>query len=209
MQIRARVSASGSRTGPEAYRPSTQFLFHARDLLKRVGCEHRAPMEEIVMGIDLEQARRRAKELLRVARAGDPDALARMRHDRAPRLTDAQRAVAAELGFASWPTLVDHLQTAVGDRSERRARLVIAALNGRADVAERLLGHDPALADAGLDAALVLGKHDRVAAALDRDPKLVGRDLPIFQESVENRCRAPATRYSSVRPHQALRVCGR
>jgi hypothetical protein len=71
-----------------------------------VGCEHRAPPEEIVMEIDLEQARRRAKELLRAARAGNADALARMRADRAPRLADAQRAVAVELGFASWPALL-------------------------------------------------------------------------------------------------------
>jgi hypothetical protein len=74
-----------------------------------VGCEHRAP-EEIVMGIDLEQARRRAKELLRAARAGDVDALARMRDDRAPRLADAQRAVAADLGFGSWPELVKQVE---------------------------------------------------------------------------------------------------
>src|SRR5918992_5326205 len=58
------------------------------------------------MELDLDQARRRAKELLRAARAGDPDALARMRDDRAPRLADAQRAVAADLGFASWSALV-------------------------------------------------------------------------------------------------------
>lgn len=60
------------------------------------------------MDIDLDQARRRARELLRDARAGDPGALVRMRADRAPRLTDAQRAVAAELGFAFWPALVAH-----------------------------------------------------------------------------------------------------
>jgi hypothetical protein len=31
-------------------------LFHVRDLLGRAGCEHWAPLEEIVMEIDLEQA---------------------------------------------------------------------------------------------------------------------------------------------------------
>jgi ankyrin repeat protein len=134
--------------------------------------------EEIVMELDLDQARRRAKELLRAARAGDPGALARMRDDRAPRLADAQRAVAADLGFASWPALVEHVETAGGDREERRARLVSAALSGRDDIAERLLAHDPALAGAGLDAALVLGEEHVVAAALDRDPGLVARDVP-------------------------------
>ncbi|MEA2279117.1 MAG: hypothetical protein QOC78_4077 [Solirubrobacteraceae bacterium] len=129
------------------------------------------------MELDLDQARRRAKELVRAARAGDPDALARMRGDRAPRLADAQRAVAADLGFASWPALVQHVE-AGGDREERRARLVSAALSGRDDVAERLLAHDPGLAEAGLDAAIVLGEARVVAAALDRDPGLVARDLP-------------------------------
>ena len=70
------------------------------------------------------------------------------------------------------------MEAARGDRGERRARLVSAALAGRADVAERLLAHDPALARAGLDAALVLGDHAAVAVALARDPGLVRRDLP-------------------------------
>ncbi len=127
--------------------------------------------------IDIEQARRRAKELLRAARAGDAEVLARFRDDRPPRLADAQRAVAAELGFDSWPALVAHQESKSGDRGQRRARLVAAALTGRADVAERLLEHDPGLAAAGLDVALVLGDAEAVRAALDRDPGLVGRDL--------------------------------
>jgi hypothetical protein len=134
--------------------------------------------EEIVMELDLDQARRRAKELLRAARAGDPDALARMRDDRAPRLADAQRAVAADLGFRSWPALVAQVDASRGDREQRRARLVAAALGGRDDVVERLLAHDPELASAGFDVALVIGDERAVAAALDRDPDLVNRDLP-------------------------------
>ena len=130
------------------------------------------------MDLDLDQARRRAKELLRAARSGDPGALARLRADRAPRLADAQRAVAADLGFASWPALARHVEAARGDRAQRRARLVAAALGGRADVAGRLLEHDPALAASGLDVALVLGDAPAVAAALERDPGLVGRELP-------------------------------
>jgi hypothetical protein len=34
-------------------------------------------------------------------------------------------------------------------RNERRARLVNAALDGRADIVERLLARDPTLAEAG------------------------------------------------------------
>ncbi|MET1001003.1 MAG: class I SAM-dependent methyltransferase [Acidimicrobiia bacterium] len=58
--------------------------------------------------LNLEQARRQAKELLAAAHAGDPAALARVRR---PQLADAQYAVAKELGFASWPQLV----AALGD----------------------------------------------------------------------------------------------
>jgi ankyrin repeat protein len=131
-----------------------------------------------VKELDLDQARRRAKELLRAARAGDPDARARMRDDRAPRLADAQRAIAADLGFSSWPAMVAHVETGGGDREQRRARLVSAALNGRDYIAERLLADDPALAEARFDVAVVLGEERIVAAALDRDPGLVARDLP-------------------------------
>lgn len=57
--------------------------------------------------IDVEQARRRAKELLRSARAGDAEAIARLPRRHEPIvLADAQLAVARELGFASWPKLV-------------------------------------------------------------------------------------------------------
>jgi hypothetical protein len=67
---------------------------------------------------NLDQQRRRAKELLRAARAGDEAALSRLRAVRADaataarplQLADAQLAVARELGVASWPKLVDALQ---------------------------------------------------------------------------------------------------
>src|SRR4051794_37778690 len=129
------------------------------------------------MNIDLDQARRRAKELLRAARAGDPDALAQLRADRAPRLADAQRAVAGELGFASWPALVAHVEAAQGNREERRRRLVQAALGGRRDRVERLLDHDPDLARAGFDVALVLGDARAVGAALAADATLLGHEV--------------------------------
>jgi GNAT superfamily N-acetyltransferase len=80
--------------------------------------------------IDLERARRDAKELLRAARAGDRDALARMRADRAPVLADAQRAVALALGAPSWPALV---------RRVRGEELLAAARAGRAGDVYRLL----------------------------------------------------------------------
>jgi hypothetical protein len=55
------------------------------------------------MDVDLDQARRRAKELLRAARAGDRQARAALRPDRLPRLTDARHAVARELASPRGP----------------------------------------------------------------------------------------------------------
>ena len=157
------------------------------------------------MELNLDQARRRAKELLRAAGARDPEALARLRHDREPRLADAQRAVAHDLGFTSWAALVHHVEASRGDREERRARLVDAALNGRADGAERLLAHDPSLATAGLDVALVLGDDSAVAAALQADPRLVSKDLR-GRKPLSHACHSAFLKPSSPRAPGVRRV---
>ena len=63
----------------------------------------------------LEQLRKRAKELLRAARAADSAALARLRAagvDRQPlRLADAQQVLAKELGFRHWAELRRNVET--------------------------------------------------------------------------------------------------
>jgi len=136
------------------------------------------------MEISLDQARRRAKELLRSARDGDAEARERLRADRdAPRLADAQRAVAAELGHGSWPQLVAHVEATQGDRAARRARLLDFALatgtvaRPRWDRAQALLEHDPSLADGSLAVALVTGDAQAVATALDADPAALDREV--------------------------------
>ncbi len=56
-------------------------------------------------GPNVENLRRQAKELLRAARAGDQDALERMRVGGSDvNLSTAQNAVAREAGFPDWPT---------------------------------------------------------------------------------------------------------
>ena len=68
--------------------------------------------------INLEQQHKLAKDLIRAARAGDAEALSRIRAvrsdaglaDRTLRLADAQLAIAREAGFDSWPELVGDLQ---------------------------------------------------------------------------------------------------
>lgn len=125
--------------------------------------------------IDFEQARKRAKELLRRASAGDEEALRRLRSDRAPRLADAQHAVARELGFASWSALKHSVEAERAGFDERVERFVQDATAGRLDRARGWLDGDPAIADAGVHPALVLGDRDRLVAELRRDPALPRR----------------------------------
>jgi ankyrin repeat protein len=96
---------------------------------------------------NLEQQRKRAKDLLRAARAGDPEAIARMQAVRADaatapralRLADAQLAVARGAGFESWPKLVADLQArdvrafcdAVGAGDVGRVRHLLSAAHVR------------------------------------------------------------------------------
>ena len=81
--------------------------------------------------VDLARARREAKTLLRAARAGDVAARARVvagaRPGAALRLSDAQLAIARELGARSWPALVRDAQARTASApapswSGRRAR---------------------------------------------------------------------------------------
>lgn len=114
-------------------------------------------------GIDLQRARRDAKALLRAARAGDPEALARMRPDREPCLADAQRATALELGELSWPALVRRASVAplIRAAAEGRARevrglLETGALAGARDLATGGTALHVAARAGWLDAVAVL-----------------------------------------------------
>jgi ankyrin repeat protein len=69
----------------------------------------------------LSQQKKLAKELIAAARAGDPNAMARIRAQLPDKqkigLTDAQFTLAREYGFASWRELVQHIeQLAVDER---------------------------------------------------------------------------------------------
>ncbi|NIC05677.1 DUF1835 domain-containing protein [Billgrantia bachuensis] len=65
---------------------------------------------------NLEQQRKRAKELLKAARADEPPALARMLQHIPPRqtplkLADAQFVIARECGFPSWAKFKSHIES--------------------------------------------------------------------------------------------------
>src|SRR5690242_5032190 len=99
--------------------------------------------------MNLEQLRKQAKELVRAARAGDEEALARL-GDLPPQLASAQLALAREHGFRSWPELVHELEAGADP-------FVVAATSGRRERAERLLAARPEIEDDRW-AALVLGR---------------------------------------------------
>ena len=66
--------------------------------------------------LNLEQQQKRAKELLRAARAGDANALAKFRQS-APKLAEAQFAIARELRFENWAALKQHIAAMRRERS--------------------------------------------------------------------------------------------
>ncbi len=115
----------------------------------------------------VEYHRPAAKELLRAARAGQADAVGRLREalgrlPAAPRLADAQRAIAREHGHASWPAFRRDIERQAGEpersvarigpgtneRYEQGAEKLLRELAcGDEQAGRRLRAHVPRLAD--------------------------------------------------------------
>ena len=125
---------------------------------------------------DVDQARRRAKELLRAARAGDAESLARLAAVSAPlTLAGAQLTLAREFGQPSWAALVREIEARNASIPENVVRFLRSSINLQIGAAARMLHDDPALADSGFPAAVVLGDAGRVQAELRRDPGVATR----------------------------------
>ena len=132
---------------------------------------------------DLDQLKRQAKDLLRAARAADPDALTRFRIlpslSRASdaelvraqlALHDAQSAIAREHGFASWNALRERVEELTLGLEEAEREFIEAATDGRTARAERLLTLRPGIANGSVYSALLLGNAASVASHLARHP---------------------------------------
>jgi ankyrin repeat protein len=120
---------------------------------------------------DRDQARRQAKELLRAARGGEGAALARLAAVSAPlTLAGAQLALARELGLQSWAALVREIDARNSAIPEDVVRFLSFSVNLQIGAAARMLHENPALAQSGLPAAVVLGDAAGVAIELRRDP---------------------------------------
>ncbi len=94
-----------------------------------------------------EHLRAQAKDLLKLARAGDPDAMAQFGSS-VPTLSSAQLVLAREYGFASWAKLLAHVEevrSQEGITSEAAERFVELALSERLDALRRWLELYPGL----------------------------------------------------------------
>ena len=69
--------------------------------------------------LNFEQQGKRAKELLKAARSGDPTALARFKAP--PKLAEAQYLIAQELRFENWAALKHHIAAMTRERESARA----------------------------------------------------------------------------------------
>jgi len=140
---------------------------------------------------NLENLKKRAKALLKAAKAGESGALSRI----APYFDDpetmglqgAQLVLAREHGFPSWAALKAEVAgatatpAAADDHAEAFLRHVVLhylggdARNKRWVLAGELLAAHPEIRDAGIHAAAAIGDAERVGRWLDRDPELIDR----------------------------------
>ena len=96
---------------------------------------------------DLEQARRRAKELLHAAKRGDRASLERLAAVSAPlTLAGAQLALAHEFGQSSWAGLVREIEARNTLIPENVQRFLRFSVNMQIGAAMRMLHEDPSLA---------------------------------------------------------------
>jgi hypothetical protein len=74
--------------------------------------------------LNFEKQRKRAKELLKAALAGEPEALARFKSP--PRLAEAQYLIARDLRFENWAALKCHIAMMTREREAARAQVALS-----------------------------------------------------------------------------------
>jgi ankyrin repeat protein len=153
--------------------------------------------------LNLDYYRKQAKALLKSARARDAEALARFAKDDPLgdlALHDAQRIIAREQGFASWPKFHAFVEQSKLDARDLVARFVAAATSDGQRARQMLQDH-PELKHGGLYAWLVLGGNKGVAAALAKRPDIV--NAKIGPEKVEPLVYACFSRFGHARSKRA------
>ena len=126
---------------------------------------------------DLEQQKTLAKELLAGVRAGDADAIARVRAELPDKarisLGDAQLVLAREYGFASWPALKHHIEQLTLARLTPRDRFRRAVRDRDAAELRRLRGLRAELREVVNEPAFAFDSPALVTVAGDGDVELV------------------------------------
>src|SRR6478609_3483254 len=145
--------------------------------------------------LNLEQQRKRAKELLQAHRRGDPDAIARFERQRRgtsePTLSDAQYVLARAEGFDSWSRLKLHVTQVMQGRKDLMQTLLAAALAGRKDAVESALAIAPELPRQSLHVAAALADEQAVLAQLGASPAPVLRsEAPLNGSPLAYLCHA-------------------
>jgi ankyrin repeat protein len=125
---------------------------------------------------DLDQQKTLAKELLHAFRAGDREAIARMRAvlpDKAElSLADAQFALAREYGFRSWRELKERIEKSAADARPPLERFRLAVPRGDARTVRALL-RDHAEVRAQVNAPIFAFDSPALVVASDEHPEVV------------------------------------
>ncbi len=139
------------------------------------------PSDTLPARPNLDQLRRRAKELRDAARTGNPAALARITAH-APSATPgtvtlaaAQLAIAREHGYPSWPQLVTEVKARTAEAGQRVEEFLVASIRDWTGRAARMLARDQWIAGYDVRTAVILGDAVRVREMLARDPELATR----------------------------------
>lgn len=178
-------------SGAEAFRPPTP---------DPTGDDCPRPVPSLPERPDPDQLRRRARELQRGARAGDPAALQLLRRQLGTRLPEplplhlAQLALARAHGFPGWPRLMAQVQSVVERRCDPLAVLQTPTTNPAEELlrsavllfgppdgpsrwsrAARLLADQPELVRARVEVAAAAADPAALADHLAADPAAVSR----------------------------------
>lgn len=166
----------------------------------------------------LEQLRKQAKDLLRRARAGDSEALARLGSGgQRATLADAQRAVARAHGFASWTRLRGHVEALRPPRLSRyerlAAELAAAYMAGDGEAVRELNWTYGTDFHRERDAGAMQRRLPAWFASAARDPNLALADARLIVarsggfsswDALAASLRAPSARRSTIRTGAAL-----
>lgn len=174
-------------------------------------------MSQLPPSPDFAYERKRAKALLREARAGNADAIGRVAAHLprfagkidALKLADAQFVIARERGFESWPKLKAHLETIL-PADERASRLLDAVEHGAKGTVSRMLTQHPDLPNESIFTAAAAGDAEEVARRIAADPSSVhatrGRQA---WTPLAYACATPVHRASARRAAEVLRAATR